>query len=115
MYQAELPLSSDERETLARDVMMRRAADNHRAELEAARLAAEKDYSIRGVSDIDGVRRWLDKWEIEYEPGNWMGSVFKADGWIPTGQWIRTAHRDGHRRAVREWTKRNGRASTKKD
>jgi hypothetical protein len=51
---------------------------------------------------IDNIREDAENAFIPYEPGNWMGSVFKGPNWKCVGFRIST-HYGSHGRIVRVW------------
>lgn len=89
--------------------------------LQGMNLAARKNFLIleiardvafllakgKGEISIEEVRENMEKLGIKYEPGNWMGSVFKGDEWEPVG-WRQSIHKGGHRRMVRTWKLKGG-------
>lgn len=90
-------------ESEARDLGLELAAAHGQpltklAQIIAARLARKK-----GVVTIEDVRKELDRRVPGWEPGNWMGSVFAGRRWQWTGRMVKTRHKNGHGRAVREW------------
>lgn len=54
---------------------------------------------------IDEVRLEMNRRKIEYEPGNWLGSVFKGTRWKPYGFKVAT-HEGAHGRIIRTWIKK---------
>lgn len=81
---------------------MSAAAAKHWYILNQARQAAI--FCAEGGREItiDDVRTELDRREIYYEKGNWMGSVFKGGGWLHIG-FRQSNHKDGHGRIVGVW------------
>jgi hypothetical protein len=99
----QLTLADAYAEAEARDIGMELAAAHGQPLLELARILAARHAKNNGTVTIENVRRELG-WRVPgWEPGNWMGSVFKEKRWEPTGRWVQTEHKGGHRRAVREW------------
>ena len=79
--------------------------------------AAQKNYFILATAQriaselaqdapisIDEVRLEMERRKIEYEPGNWLGSVFKGKSWKPFGFKVAT-HEGAHGRMIRTWIK----------
>ena len=87
-----------------RDRGMAQAAGHNGDILHLARGYAYKHVMAHGTVTIEDVRAALDHALGKGWPGgNWLGSVFKQKRWAPTGRWVQTSHKGGHRRAVREW------------
>ncbi len=97
-------------ELAARDSGMELAAAHGQPVLELARRAAYWHAIYHHTVTIEDVRNRLDRMlgPCCWEPGNWMGSVFKERRlgervWAPTGRWVQATHKGGHARPVREW------------
>lgn len=88
-----------------RDRGMQRAAAHNRPLPELARYIAQRHATLHDTVTIEDVRAGLDEMlPGMWEPGNWMGSVFRGDRrFVPTGRWVQTTHAGGHARPVREW------------
>lgn len=73
-------------------------------------IAQDIAHRLGGKGDeisIEEVRLAMDESGISYDPGNWMGSVFKSDEWEPVG-FKPSNHKGGHCRIVRTWKLKGG-------
>ena len=58
------------------------------------------------VVTIDDVRKYADMKNVQYVPGNWMGSIFTGDGWEWTGEVKPSTHEGSHGRLVKVWRRK---------
>ena len=63
------------------------------------------DLGGNGPISIDEVRGEMKRRKIDFESGNWLGSVFKGDKWRPYGFKVAT-HEGAHGRIVRTWVRK---------
>lgn len=96
-------LSDREREGYAKDRCMELAAEKGEQWLAVFRqLARNNALANGGVTDIDQVRDAAERCRIDYEPGAWMGSLFRCKEWECIG-WTPATHEGSHGRSIRRW------------
>ena len=93
-------------ETL-RDEGMERVAEHNKDWLSDARREAARVCAQKGSASAVDIRRWADRANdgLGYYPDhpNAWGSIFRGAQWVPTGQWEKCQHPDGHARDVKVW------------
>lgn len=94
--------SSLEFERQKRDAGMAKAAGANAEMLDTFRGLAVALALVDGVISIADVRDLAAFRDIEYTPGNWIGSVFQRSVWEPVG-FTQVTHKGGHARTVRTW------------
>ncbi len=92
-----------DREEAAKERGIRLAAEKNGDLLSLARRIARIIAFEDGTVDIDRVRRRLEISGVRFEPGNWMGAVFKGNEWRATGRFVKASHEGGHNRLIRVW------------
>lgn len=75
------------------------SAAPHELELERARHIARLIAQDRGKVSMNEVREALPSMEW----GNWAGSLFKGQEWVPTGEYVPARYKGAHARVVRVW------------
>lgn len=93
-------------ERIKRDIGMKKAASNHKNELEEARNVAIQIARHKGQVSIEDVRHAFLMRGTPIQSGNWMGSVFRGKQWVSVGFEL-CRHADGHGRAIRIWRLRD--------
>ena len=78
------------------------SASAHYRDLQIAREIAFKLGQQRNMTTSDDVRYEMSLKFPDTVFGNWMGSVFERDIWIPCG-FVKAVHKGSHSRMIRVW------------
>jgi hypothetical protein len=99
-------LGLEEGERLKKEGMAK-VADHNGDWLAAARAEALRLALYLATVSVVDIRRWAEETDQWPDHPNCWGTVFKGGGWMPTGDWEKCQHPDGHARDVKIWARKH--------